>query len=119
MRLLLRWAASAAAVGFAAWLLPGIEVRGGTGSLFAFAALLGLANAVVRPVLRFLSCGLIALTLGLFLLVINAAILLLTARAGEVLGIGVWVDGWGAALAGALVIGVATWLASLMIGDGD
>ena len=57
--------------------LPGIRLEGGLGALFAVALILGLVNALVRPVLRGLSCGLIVLTLGLFLLVINAAMLLL------------------------------------------
>lgn len=119
MRLLLRWAASAAAVGAAAWLLPGIRVPGGVEALLAVALILGLVNALVRPLVKWLACGLIALTLGLFLFVINAAMLLLTEAIADALGFGFEVDGFGAALLGSVVISLATWVLSLVVGDDD
>lgn len=119
MRLLLRWAASAAAVGVAAWLLPGIRARGGVEALLAVALILGGVNALVRPLARRLACGLIALTLGLFLLVINAAMLLLTEAVADALGFGFEVDGFGAALLGSVVISLAAWAFSLLLPDRD
>lgn len=119
MKLLLRWAASAAAVGVAAWLLPGIRVPGGVEALLAVALILGLVNALVRPVVKWLACGLIALTLGLFLFVVNAAMLLLTEVIADALGFGFEVDGFGAALLGSVVISLATWVLSLVVGDDD
>lgn len=119
MRLLVRWLIAAAAVWVTAALLPGVRVEGGAVSLLAFAAILGLINALVRPLVKWLSCAFIALTLGLFLLVINAAMLLLAAAIGERLGLGVTVDGFGTALVGALLISVVTWFLSILIPDGE
>ncbi len=119
MRLLLRWAASAAAVGAAAWLLPGIRVTGGVETLLAVSLILGLVNALVRPVVRWIACGVVALTLGLFLLVINAAMLLLTEALAGRLGLGFEVDGFGAAVVGSVAISLATWVFSLVIGGDE
>lgn len=117
MNLLLRWFASAAAVGIAAWLLPGITVPGGLPALLAVAVILGLVNALVRPVLRWLACGLIVLTLGLFLLVINALMLLLTSWIAGQLALGFRVDGFTTALYGSLIVSLASWAFSLLLDD--
>ena len=72
MQLLLRWIVTALALFVAAWLVPGIRVAGQGWVVFSvMAVILGLVNAVVRPVLKLLSCPLIILTLGVFVLVIN------------------------------------------------
>ena len=116
MKLLIRWFAAAVAVACAAWLVPGIVYQGGLGGLLAVAFVLGLVNALVRPVLRWLSCGLVVLTLGLFLLVINALMLLLAAALAQQLGIGFAVHGFGAALLGSLVISLVSWTFGLLTG---
>jgi putative membrane protein len=74
MKLLVRWVVSGLALFAAAYLVPGIHVEGQNAWIVyaAMAAILGLVNAVVRPILKFLSCPLILLTLGVFILVINA-----------------------------------------------
>ncbi len=115
MTLLLRWAGSAFAVALAARVVPGIHVDGGIPTLLAVALILGLANALVRPLLRFLACSLIFLTLGLFLLIINAAMLLLTAFVAGQLGIGFAVDSFTAALLGSLLISLVSFLFSLLL----
>lgn len=114
MALLLRWAFSAFAVWAAVRIVPGIHLEEGLGPLFAVALILGGVNAIVRPVLRFLACGIIMLTLGLFLLVINAAMLLLAAEISRFFGIDFAVDGFWSALFGSLVISVVAYLASLL-----
>lgn len=76
--LLLRWVILAIAIGVTAWLLPGIQVTGGVTGLVIAAAVLGLVNAIIRPIVSFFTCPLIILTLGLFILVINAMMLALT-----------------------------------------
>lgn len=119
MRLLLRWAASAAAVGVAAWFLPGIRVEGGFVTLLAVALILGLVNALVRPVLRWLACGVIVLTLGLFLLVINAAMLLLAEVIARTLGLGFYVDGFVTALIGSVIITLVSFVFSLLLGGDE
>src|SRR3954447_15931983 len=102
---------------FALWaatqLVPGIEVRGLLSLLLA-ALVFGLVNAVVRPVLVLLSLPVTLLTLGLFLLVVNAAMLGLTAW----LLPGFVVDGFWPAFWGAIVVSVMSWAATrLFAGD--
>jgi putative membrane protein len=100
---------------FALWaatqMVPGIHVRGLLTLLLA-AIIFGLVNAVVRPVLVVLSFPLTLLTLGLFLLVVNAAMLGLTA----LLLPGFQVDGFWAALFGAIVVSVVSWAAARIFG---
>ena len=119
MRLLLRWIASAVAVGAATYFVPGISYDGRITTLFVVALILGLVNAVVRPIVKALACGLIVLTLGLFLFVINALMLLLTEALARHLGYGFEVDGFGAALMGSVVITIVSWLISIILPDGD
>ena len=119
MTLLFRWAAAAAGVGIAAWLLPGIRVVGGVSTLFVVALIFGLVNALIRPLVKMLSCGLIVLTLGLFLLVINAAMLWLTSLLASSLGFGFEVRDFGSAVLGAIIISLATWTFSLLTRDSD
>ncbi|MCG3211272.1 MAG: hypothetical protein FOGNACKC_04915 [Anaerolineae bacterium] len=79
MKFLVRWIMLAAAIAVTAWLLPGVTVAG-TGqqwviNLLIVAAVLGLVNAFIRPIVSLLTCPLIILSLGLFSLVINALML--------------------------------------------
>ncbi len=115
MRLILRWIISAAAVWTAVKLVPGISLEEGIGPLLIVSLILGGVNAVVRPILQFLACGLIFFTLGLFLLVINAAMLLLAARIAQAVGIEFVVDDFWAALIGSLVVSVVSYLASTLL----
>lgn len=120
MKLIVRWIISACALFVAAWLVPGIRVTGNAWVAYAgMAAILGLVNAVVRPILKALTCPLIVLTLGLFLFVINALMLLLAAWIGKVLHLGFQIDGFGAALLGAVIVTVVTWVLSVFVPDGD
>jgi putative membrane protein len=120
MKLIVRWVISACALFVAAWLVPGIRVTGNAWLSFAgMAAILGLVNAVVRPILKALTCPLIVLTLGLFLFVINALMLLLAAWIGKALHLGFQIDGFGAALVGAVIVTVVTWVLSVFVPDSD
>ena len=72
MRILIHWFITTVALVVAAWLVPGIRVEREAWTVFAgMAIILGLVNAFVKPLLAFMSCPLIVLTLGLFVLVIN------------------------------------------------
>ena len=93
-------------------LVPGISFRDGW-KLIGAAFLLGLVNAVVRPVLVILTLPITILTLGLFLLVINAATLSLVASLFQ----GFTIEGFWSALLGAIVISITGWLASWFIGS--
>lgn len=118
---------NAAGVAVAAWLLDGIaftgpsqdlaEVQQKAAPVFLVALLLGLVSAVVKPVLRLLSLPLILLTFGLFLLVINAAMLLLTSWLAGIWDIGFSVQGFVTAVLGSVVITVVTWLADRVLGS--
>jgi putative membrane protein len=123
MRLLLSWLIIAVAVALAAFLIPGIRVvdPNGVVAVVVMAAILGIVNAVIRPVLRLLSCGLIVLTLGLFSLVINAITFALASWiAVTIFGAGFYIDGFWSAFFGALVVSiVSTVLGGLFLADGD
>jgi len=95
----------------AAKLVPGISIEGGWTLLFA-AALLGVVNAIVRPIVVLLTFPITLLTLGLFLLVINAAMLGLVAR---LLG-DFSIAGFASALMGAIIVSLTGWIVSGFIG---
>jgi len=92
-------------------IVPGVTINDGW-SLFWAALLLGLVNAVVRPVVIILTLPLTILTLGLFLLLINAAMLSLVAWMLD----GMTVDGFWSAFFGAIVISIVGWLVTWFIG---
>ena len=110
MKLLIRWAITSFSLFVAAWLVPGIRVEGGGWTAFAvMAVILGLVNSVVRPLLKLLSCPLIVLTLGLFVLVINGITLwLASAIAVRWFGVGFCVNGFWAAFLGALIVSIVS-----------
>ncbi len=84
------------------------------------ALIFGLVNAIVKPIVKALGCAIIVLTLGLFLLVINAAMLLLTSWISGQLDIPFHVaDFYPAAFWGAIIISVVSWLLGLILPDGD
>lgn len=101
---------SAAGLWLATKIVPGIEVAS-LGSLLAAAVLLGLANAIVRPILIVLTLPITVVTLGLFLLIINGAMIKLVAFFLH----GFIVHGWMAAILASLVVGLTGWVASWFI----
>ncbi|HEY8555636.1 MAG TPA: phage holin family protein [Burkholderiales bacterium] len=107
----LRWVVGAVGLWLAAEIVEGIHVAG-AGTLLLAALLLGVVNAVVRPVLVLLTLPITVVTLGLFLLVINAAMLGLVA----LLLPGFAIDGFFAALLGSIIVSIVGWLASWFIG---
>ncbi|HEU4588924.1 MAG TPA: phage holin family protein [Gemmatimonadales bacterium] len=117
MRLILRLLINAAALFVAVRLIPGMHFTGGLGRLLGVALVFGLVNALVRPVLTVLSCPLIVMTLGLFMLVINAALLMLTAWLSTGLNLGFSVDGFLPAFLGGLVIGLVSTVLTLFVGE--
>ena len=80
-----------------------------------FAAILGILNALVRPIVMALTCPLQLLTLGLSTLVINAVIFLVAAYAAGTFGAGVHVDGFLGALLAAIVVSVVSWVVSIFV----
>jgi putative membrane protein len=117
MKLLIRWVIASLALFAAAWLVPGITVEGSGWVIYAvMAVILGLVNAIVRPLLKLLTCPLIILTLGLFTLVINGITLwLASAIARNWFGIGFKVDGFWPAFLGALIVSIVTVVLSALV----
>ena len=119
-KLLLRWLINAVALYVAAELVPGIYTDGRWLALAVMALIFGLVNALIRPILKFLTCPLIMLTLGLFTLVINALMLMLASWLGRQLGLGFYVESfWPAAVLGALVISVVSFVLTMFLVDED
>jgi putative membrane protein len=116
--LLLHWLMNAAALWVAAWLVPGLDFRGTAVQLLLVAAVFGIVNSLVRPILTILTCPLIVITLGLFTLVINALMLLLTGALSERWGLGFTVSGFWAAFWGGLVVGLVSMVISLLLPGG-
>jgi putative membrane protein len=116
-KFLLRWLVAAIALYAAVRLVPGIAYDGDWTTLAGMALLFGLVNAFVRPFLTLMSCPLIIMTMGVFLLVINGFLMLLAARLAAVFGVGFYVDGFGAAFWGALVVSVVSFFLNLFLRD--
>ena len=129
MRFLTWLLTTAIALATAAWLIDGIRFTGpdsGTAEiqekllpLILVSLLLGLVSSFVKPVLTILSIPFIIVTLGLFLLVINAAMLMLTGWLADKLDIGFDVTGFWPAVGGAIVITLVTWIVDGIIGSDE
>ena len=111
------WITTAIATAVAIWLVPGIEAIGGSWAAPIFTALvLGILNATVKPVLKVLSLPVNLLTLGIFGLVVNAFVLELASYLSRnIFHAGVYVDGFGAAFVGAIVISLVGMFAGSVI----
>jgi putative membrane protein len=108
--LLARWALNAAALLLVAYLYTGVTVESFFAALIA-ALVLGLVNAVVRPILVILTLPVTLLTLGLFIFVINALLFWLVAEIVQ----GFRVTGFGAALIGSILYSIFTLLTSWLL----
>jgi putative membrane protein len=106
----LRLVINAVALYAAVALIPAIEPLPGTSwvSYLGLALIFGFLNALVRPLLKFLTCPLIILTLGLFTLVINTLLFWLTGRIGQNFRIGFSVDGFWPAFLGGLIVSIVS-----------
>lgn len=116
-KFIIRWLINAVALYAAVWIVDGIKYFGSWQGILALALIMGLLNALVRPLLKFLTCPLIILTLGLFTLVINTVMLMLTSAIGQSFGIPLMVDGFWSALLGSLVMSVVSIVMSVIFRD--
>ena len=122
MRLVLRLLANAAALAVATFLLSGISLTAPTTSgkvvtLLVVALIFGVVNAVVKPVFTLVTVPLLLLTLGLFLVVINALMLLLTSWVSTRVDLGWSVEGFGTAVLGALIVSVVSFFLNAFVPD--
>lgn len=113
--ILLHWVLNAAALWVAASIVPGLEFTGGLSRLLLVAAVFGIVNSTLRPLLTILTCPLIVLTLGLFTLVINALMLLVTGWLSESWDLGFTVTGFGSAFWGGLVVGLVSMILAMLL----
>ena len=117
MSFLIRLLINAVALWLATRLIDGISFDGDLVFLLVVALIFGVVNAVVKPLLIFLTFPFLIITLGLFLLVLNGAMLWLTGAISDAADLGFHVSGFGAAFLGGLVVSVVSFLLSLMVGD--
>jgi putative membrane protein len=113
IRILLRLLVLAAAIGLASWIVPGLNVSGGFFTYLWVALLFAIVNAVLGPILHIISLPLTILTLGLFALVVNAALLGITAAISSHLS----VDGFWTAILAAILISIFSAILGLLIPD--
>jgi putative membrane protein len=112
---IIRLFVNALALAAAAWLIDGIEMSGGFSDVLLVALVFGVLNALLKPILLLLSLPLLLLTLGLFALVVNALMLMLTARLLDDFS----VSGFWSAVLGSLVISFVTMLLGGALKDGE
>ncbi|MBM7080748.1 MULTISPECIES: phage holin family protein [Micromonospora] len=123
MGFLIRLVITAIALWVTTLIVPGVDVSGRNGANTAFTLLLvalifGVVNAVLKPVIKVVGCVFYLLTLGLFALVVNALLFLLTDRIARAVDLSFRVDGFWPAFWGAIVMAVVTWLISVAVPDG-
>ncbi|WP_405141021.1 phage holin family protein [Sphaerisporangium sp. NBC_01403] len=121
MKIIIKILVVAAALWAATRLIPGITVSGATteksaATLLAVALIFGLVNAVLKPIIKTFGCAFYVLTLGLFALVVNALLLLLTSWIAEQLKLPFHVSGFWTAFLGAILVGLITWLLDMLLG---
>jgi putative membrane protein len=117
MPFLLRLLVNAFALYIATELVDGVRFEGDWLTLAGVALVFGLVNAIVKPITKFLTFPIIIVTFGLFLLVINGLMLVLTGRISEWFDLGFTVSGFRAAFLGALVVSLVNAAMNLIIGD--
>jgi putative membrane protein len=118
-KFILRLAINAIALYLAVWILPGLDLTGGAVSLLWIALIFGVVNALLGPILKFLSCGLILLTLGLFTLVINTFLFWLTYVVSNSFGLGliIYDPVWWNAFLGAVIVSIVSFIMSMILKD--
>lgn len=118
-KFILRILINAIALYLAILIVPGITLNSDMVSLIWLALIFGLINALVRPLLKFLTCLLIALTLGLFTLVINTFLFWLTSVVGQSFGIGLDISDpvWWNAFLGGLVVSIVSVVMTMILKD--
>lgn len=122
MKFVITLLTTAASLWVAVWLVSGVEFDGEWWQFLIVAAIMGLANAIARPIITFFSIPFILLTLGLFLLIVNALVLQLVVwlSGPDVFDLGLtstgffWATFWGA-----VVVSVVGWILGLVVPDGD
>ena len=119
MKFLMRILITAIALWAATRLVSGITYQGNWLGLAGVALVFGLLNSFVRPILNLLALPLVIVTLGFFIFVLNALMLMLTSALSSKLGIDFHVAGFWPAFWGAIVVGIVSFLLSIFLPDGE
>ncbi|MFD8518441.1 phage holin family protein [Streptomyces capillispiralis] len=124
MNFLVKTIANAGALAVAVWLLDKITLTGDStgkkiGTLVLVALIFGLVNVLVKPLVKLLSLPLLILTLGLFTLVVNALMLLLTSWLADQVDLSFHVEGFWTAVLGGLIISVVSWALNVVLPERD
>lgn len=123
MLFFIRWVVTALAVAAAVWIVPGIYIIGGESAWVAIAILaliLSLINVSLKPVLQILSLPVTVITLGIFYVVVNTLMLYLAAwLANGLFGVGIFIDGFGSAFLGSIVISIVSVVVNAIINPAD
>lgn len=120
MNFILRWIVTAVAVAAAVWLVPGVEVLSTDAwvSIALMALVLSLINMSVKPILQVLSLPITLLTLGIFYLIINTAVLYLSAWiANGLFSVDFVIDSFGSGFVAAIVISIVSWIVNAIVGN--
>jgi putative membrane protein len=124
MGIIIRLVITAVSLWIATLVIDGIElntesVPGKIGTLLAVAAIFGIVNAVLRPIIKTIGCALYVLTLGLIAIVVNALLFMLTSWIAAQFDLSFHVDEfWPSAVLGALIVGVVSWILNMVVPDG-
>ena len=124
MGIIIRLVITAVSLWIATLLISGIELTtdslpGKIGTLLAVAVIFGIVNAVLRPIIKTIGCGLYVLTLGIIAIVVNGLLFLLTSWIAGQFDLPFHVDDfWPSAVLGALIVGVVSWLLNALVPDG-
>jgi putative membrane protein len=124
MKYLLHVLVTAVALAVAVWLVPGIELLTASDgkrvlTLVVVALIVGVVNAVIKPIVKTIGCLFYILTLGLIGLVVNGLLLWLASWAAGKLTLPFHITGFWPAFWGAIIVGVVSWVLGLIIPDGD
>ena len=119
--MLIRFLASAVAISVATFLVPGVSLTSGSTqakviAMLCVAVIFGAVNAVVKPLFELVTAPLILITMGLFLLVINTALMVLTSWLAGQFHVGWHVAGWGPAFWGALIVSIVSFVLHAFLG---
>ena len=125
MGIIIRLVITAVSLWIATLLISGIQLTsdswlGRIGTLLAVAVIFGLVNAILRPIIKVIGCGLYVLTLGLIAIVVNGLLFMLTSWIADQFDLPFHVDNfWPSAVLGALLVGLVSWLLNMLVPDGS
>ncbi|BCY05163.1 phage holin family protein [Actinoplanes sp. L3-i22] len=124
MGIIIRLVITAVSLWIATLVIDGIDLTAGSaaakaGTLLAVAAIFGLVNAVLRPIIKTIGCGLYVFTLGLIAVIVNGLLFMLTSWIAGRIDLGFHVESfWPSAVLGALLVGIVSWVLNMLVPDG-